>query len=857
MTILSLLQKRTFWYECATSLLTISFLGIISLSFIPQTHAVGEGIAGLIFEDLDHNGTQDGLETGVVGGAPVLLLGSDSSTIAETTTASDGSYSFDDSVVMAGESYFIAVDRPTGWRNFFATTGTTVVGLITISPSSVSAAPTIGIYHMLTISGGIFYDMNQAGIQDGSEGIITNIQVTVYNPFGSLIAGPTTVDPSGHYEFAIINPGTYYVYFNQLPLNYSFSPPNEGGDDSVDSDVIDGDGRTLATAYGYGAEAEHVDAGAYVAASTLGDFVFDDSNVNGIQDSEEVGIDNVDVDLVNLEDDSIVASTTTDSFGAYNLSIILPTCTGPSANFSGDLSFNSGCDIIHAGGNHFLTFTTSGTCFANNTAITLTGADGNILYSAGCGTSGSLWNNTSYSVGPFEDTSSGTAHLAFTTDSPAEIIGNVYWVYENLQLQFSGLPDGYGFSPANQGFDMTIDSDPDNSGHVTITDLLATYSNFNIDAGAHLLGEGTLLFHIFTDTNGNGLQGSGEPDSYTGATLTINGGSLPEDVEFDENGNINSSLNEGTYVLTINNPAGTSITGGSTHILITIVTNNSTDAGNRGIRTASSGSSGGGGSSGTVNYGGSSSSHSSSSSYSGSSSSSSSSSANAGSSFLASVSAPANNPFDLPVPQPHEPVCLSAGTTGHGNFVDIENTTDLNFLTSLGFVSDSSSHLIHGYADGNFGPNNFLTRFELLKIAMGSNCIGNGNSSNFTHNNTHFTDVPQDDSEVSKVIGEAFNRGIVTGIGDHFYPNNPVSFAEMVKMLLTSSAYFTNGQPITIEPVSIPNISEATFAQPLEYARRLGILPANFSLNNPVSRLEMVLLLSKYIQAIRPMVVQN
>lgn len=363
--------------------------------------------------------------------------------------------------------------------------------------------------------------------------------------------------------------------------------------------------------------------------------------------------------------------------------------------------------------------------------------------------------------------------------------------------------------------------------------------------------EGTLRFHIFNDTNGNGSQNAGEDDNYTGATLTISGSVADDEiVSFDDHGDIDSAIEAGTYVLSVNNPSGTRVTGGSNHILVTITAEHTTDAGSRGITTSnSSGSRSGGSSSGRVSYGSSSSTRGSSTTYSGSSSSSNSSHSSSSSNNSGTSDTTQPTTTYLPIPPPHEPACLHRGN--NVNFTDGANSSDIAFLGSLIFANDASRHLIHGYNDGTFGGEHFLTRFELLKIALGSNCVGSGNSNIFTHNNTHFSDVPHDDSEQSKIIGEAYHRGIITGIGDQFFPNKPVTYAEFIKILFTSSAYFNLGQPLNTLEINVANIPDPTFAQPLEYARRLGILPSTFDPNAAVSRHAMAQLLAQYIQAMR------
>ncbi len=448
-----------------------------------------------------------------------------------------------------------------------------------------------------------------------------------------------------------------------------------------------------------------------------------------------------------------------------------------------------------------------------------------------------------------EDILSNSIRLIFIPTSGPSITINLRDATSSVVNTFH-LPLTGGFSSTTEVLSATASEIPvgtytillsyqDSIGNTAST---STVSNVSVTPATPT---GTLLFHIFTDNDGNGTQSDWEVNNFSAATLTLTHGSESEDVHFDSSGNINSAIATGTYTLLVNLPTGYSLTGGSNSFPVTITTGLTTDAGNRGVTTNSSGSSGGsGGGSSSVVFGGGGYSVGSSSS---SSISSSSSSSDTG--LRSSSTATSTTSNDLPTRQPHDPACLATSNASI-SFSDVQNNANVNYLTALTFLSASSQHLIHGYDAQHFGPNNQLTRFELLKIVMASNCIGGGNNSNFTHTNTKFIDVPQDSSEQSKIIGEAYSRGIVTGIGDHFFPNVPVSYAEMIKMLLTSSAYFSQGTPNSVLTINLTNIPDPTFGQPLEYARRLGVLPTTFAPKAQVTRIEMAELLAKYIQAL-------
>lgn len=789
-----------------------------------------------------------------VGGGPVSVF-----------TDAGGSYTFH---VPLSESYTLTMFTPTGWTHSLVTTGELVqhTGLF----ESTMTMPTVGLFHEITIAGKMFFDTNHLHYQDGAEKNMPYITVSLYDDTDTLVTSspsanpdlenPTSTDRNGRYSFALTESGVYHVVFSNVASVYWYSNQNVGAPatDNTDSDT-DSTGVSDGVSYSYGEEESHLDAGTFLAPAMIGNYVWNDSNFDGVQNSGETGLAGVTVKLVNLEDSSIVATAVTNDSGIYSMTAYFPQCDGPNDNVDlGDvLSVTKECSIDHAGGLHYITFTTSTDCSSILAEITLLGADGRTLYTDHCGGEGGLTDGESVTVGPFTELGAGTATLHFSSEAyvppaPTESMlggfSNISWRYARYQLHVSDLATGYVFSPQdtgdNVGEHQLTDSDCDEFG---ITDahyvdlLLSGTTDTSWDFGAYDDGFGSAHLHIFSDTNGNGSQSAGEADSYPGATLTISHGTSSEEAPFDDHGNFDSVMAVGSYVLSINNPSGTSITGGSNHILVTITSGTATDIGHRGVRTSSS-SSGSGGSSGSVSYGSSSSaSRGTSRSYSSTGASSSSSSSH--SSAVVTE--------ELPAVQANDPACLKEGSSVI-NFTDVRDNSDVSFLTSLTFLSAPDRHLIRGYGDNTFGPDHFLTRFELLKIALGSNCIGGGNSTTFSHPNSYFIDVPHDNSEESQIIGEAYSRGIIHGVGNHFYPDNPVSLGETIKMLVGSSGYFNNGLPLTTLPVTTQGVTDPSFLQPVEYARRLNILSStNFAQNDPVNRLAMANILARFIHSMQ------
>jgi hypothetical protein len=85
------------------------------------------------------------------------------------------------------------------------------------------------------ISGLLFHDANQNGIQDFGEFYIgTSVEVRLLDANGVTVA--TTWTSGAVYSFTNITAGTYRIQVIP-PSGYSFSPQDQGGNDNTDSDV--------------------------------------------------------------------------------------------------------------------------------------------------------------------------------------------------------------------------------------------------------------------------------------------------------------------------------------------------------------------------------------------------------------------------------------------------------------------------------------------------------------------------------------------------------------------------------------------------------------------------------------------
>jgi hypothetical protein len=164
----------------------------------------------------------------------------------------------------------------------------------------------------------VWDDYDEDGIQDSGEPGIPGVTVHLYKDCASVTPLlSTTTDSNGKYLFSNLEAGQYYVKFD-LPAGYAFSPQDQGADDTVDSDADPSTGITICTTLDPGEDDMTWDAGMHVIPASLGDFVWDDLDEDGIQDPGELGIPGVTVYLYQgCMATQHIDFTTTDSNGEY------------------------------------------------------------------------------------------------------------------------------------------------------------------------------------------------------------------------------------------------------------------------------------------------------------------------------------------------------------------------------------------------------------------------------------------------------------------------------------------------------------------------------------------------------------
>ena len=182
-----------------------------------------------------------------------------------------------------------------------------------------------GYYAPVSLGDYVWLDKDGDGQQDSNEPGLAGVTVTLRAKNGVVIT--TTTDVNGAYTFIQIMPNATYVVTFILPNSYHFTTLNVGNDNS-DSDVPTS-GMVVVT-LGM-TDNLTIDAG-LVQSMSVGNYVWQDSNANGIQDAGESGIAGAVVALFKADgvtpaidlNGNPVPTQTTGSDGLYNFGNLRP-----------------------------------------------------------------------------------------------------------------------------------------------------------------------------------------------------------------------------------------------------------------------------------------------------------------------------------------------------------------------------------------------------------------------------------------------------------------------------------------------------------------------------------------------------
>ncbi len=479
-------------------------------------------LGGYVWKDLNANGVQDPGPYPFAG-LKVTLFNSTMAEIANTTTNDTVGFNYLFTNITPG-GYYVTFEKPGGWDfspkdndpNDTIDSDANATGwtdLITLTSGEHNNITDAGLHQGTGLAKFVWHDLNANGIQDDGEPGIDNVTVKLYNASIALIN--TTTTKWGYYGLGNLSPNTtYYIEF-VLPLDYDFFSPQYATDYRNDSNANATGWTGALITPGPGLVNDTIDAGMYRTAS-LGDFIWEDLNANGIQEGGELGIDNVTVKLYTASFAHINTTNTSGGgyyrFGnltpntTYYIEFVLPTGYVFSPRYQSNYTNDS--DANATGWTGALITPLSG---LNDTTI-----DAGMYLGATLGDF--VWRDCSaagYNDGIQQGDEPGVANVTVKLYSDGLVgttktNGTGYYSFNNLKprnyIIYFELPIGYaGWTLEDQGSDNSIDSDVDFYGYTDNFTLGYGVTNLSWDAGLACCN-GSIGDFVWLDENQNGVQ---------------------------------------------------------------------------------------------------------------------------------------------------------------------------------------------------------------------------------------------------------------------------------------------------------------------------------------------------------------
>ncbi|RYF58059.1 MAG: Cna B-type domain-containing protein, partial [Cytophagaceae bacterium] len=285
-----------------------------------------------VFVDTNKDGIQNAGDSPLAGVSVTLYL--NGSAVATTATNASGLYSFTGLAPGTSNNYVVGFTAPAGYSATISNVGSdtadsdanTVTGMtqsVTLAPGENNPTLDAGFYlPSASLGNFVFEDVNKDGLQDAGDLPIAGAVVTLLQ--SGTVAGTTTTDINGLYSFTGLTPGIPYSVSFTTPVGFSTTTAsNIGSNAAIDSDPVGG--VTVPVTLTVNENNSTLDAG-FVKAPTLlaslGNFVFEDVNKDGLQDAGDVPIPGAIITL--LQSGTVAGTTTTDASGLYSFTGLTP-----------------------------------------------------------------------------------------------------------------------------------------------------------------------------------------------------------------------------------------------------------------------------------------------------------------------------------------------------------------------------------------------------------------------------------------------------------------------------------------------------------------------------------------------------
>ena len=276
-------------------------------------------LRGRAWLDENNDGMLDEGERAPEGGSVTVVDEASGETAAVMTIGEDGGFAAENLVPGTYTlRYGPAVEGRTGDSTFTYEDGFMVMRGVRLGEGDDLDGALLGVVCHTALAGSVWVDL-------GSEvTVLAGAEMTLLDETGSILASCVS-DETGAYRFDGLMPGRYILQAT-LPEGQVVVRPDDERlqSGSLSSVMTNCDGRTAHSdviELRMGRDLENLHVGG-VLPGTLGDLCWLDEDGNGLQDSGELGIPGVVIELV--RGGETVAQTVTDQYGYYRFRDVYP-----------------------------------------------------------------------------------------------------------------------------------------------------------------------------------------------------------------------------------------------------------------------------------------------------------------------------------------------------------------------------------------------------------------------------------------------------------------------------------------------------------------------------------------------------
>ncbi|HEJ9363765.1 TPA: carboxypeptidase regulatory-like domain-containing protein, partial [Staphylococcus aureus] len=467
----------------------------------------------------------------------------------------------------ADSAYVVMVNTKFQYTNSESPTLVQMATLSSTGNKSVSTGNALGFTNnqsggagqeVYKIGNYVWEDTNKNGVQELGEKGVGNVTVTVFDNNTNTKVGEAVTKEDGSYLIPNLPNGDYRVEFSNLPKGYEVTPSKQGNNEELDSNglssVITVNGKDNLSA----------DLGIYKPKYNLGDYVWEDTNKNGIQDQDEKGISGVTVTLKD-ENGNVLKTVTTDADGKYKFTDL------DNGNYKVEFETPSGYTPTQVGSGTDEGIDSNGT----STTGVIKDKDNDTIdsgfYKPTYNLGDYVWEDTNKN-GVQDKDEKGISGVTVTLKDENDKVLKTVTTDENGKYQFTDLnngtykvefetPSGYTPTSVTSGNDTEKDSNG-----LTTTGVIKDADNMTLDSGFYKTPKYSLGDYVWYDSNKDGKQDSTEKGiKDVKVTLLNEKGEVIGTTKTDENGKYCfDNLDSGKYKVIFEKPAGLTQTGTNT-----------------------------------------------------------------------------------------------------------------------------------------------------------------------------------------------------------------------------------------------------------------------------------------------------